>query len=496
MDMSDGMTINHCAPALACFVSLAAVVPIVLSGRRPNLREGWTFLAGGLKLAIIAWMLPMLIEGKVIEYTLIEILPGVPIKFRVDGLGMLFAIVATILWPATSLYSIGYMRALNEHAQTRFFAYFAVALSATIGVAFSANLVTLYLFYEILSLSTYPLVTHHQDRNARTGGRTYLTYLLGTSVGFALPAMIYAYYKAGGVVDFSTGGFLAGKIDGTETLILLPMLIFGFSKAGLMPFHSWLPGAMVAPTPVSALLHAVAVVKVGVFCVLRVFTGVFGIDFLATMPGDEIILWVAAFTLLTASLIAMSQDNLKRRLAFSTISQLAYIVVGAALLTPRGLTGSMIHIGMHAFGKITLFFCAGAIFVASGRKLVSEMGGIGKQMPITMTAFFFGALSTIGLPPFGGAWSKWFLILGALDAGQILLVVILMLSSLLNIAYLLPVVVKAFFSPAAADRHSGGIREAPLACLVPLCLTALGALILFFCPGLFIDLAILMGGST
>jgi multicomponent Na+:H+ antiporter subunit D len=467
-----------------------------MSGSRPNLREAWTFLAGGVKLALVVSMVPVVLAGNVIECTLIEILPNVPIKFRVDGLGILFALVASTLWLATSLYSIGYMRALKEHAQTRFFVFFAVALSATLGVAFSANLVTLYLFYEILSLATYPLVTHHQDREARGGGRTYLTYLLGTSIGFALPAMIYAYYKSGGMMDFSTGGFLAGKVNGVETLFLLPMFIFGFSKAGLMPFHSWLPGAMVAPTPVSALLHAVAVVKVGVFCVLRIFTGVFGGEFLGTMPGDEVILWVGAFTILTASLIALSQDNLKRRLAFSTISQLAYIVVGAALLTPRGLTGGMIHIGMHAFGKITLFFCAGAIFVATGKKYVSEMAGLGRRMPVTMTAFLFGALSTIGLPPFGGAWSKWYLMLGALDAKHFFLVVVLMISSLLNIAYLLPVVVTAFYSEEKPGAGALGIKEAPAACVIPLCLTAVGSMLLFVFPDLFIALAKLMGGAS
>ena len=277
-------------PLIACSVSLLAVAPIILSRRHPNLREGWTFLAGFIKLGIVLSMLPVILQGKVIEWTLWEIIPGLSLAFRVDGLGMLFALVASTLWIATSVYSTGYMRSLKEHSQTRFFVFFAVALSATLGVAFSANLLTMYLFYEVLSLSTYPLVTHHQDREARSGGRTYLTYLLGTSVAFALPAMIYSYLKTGGSLDFASGGFLAGNVTGGEAAVLLVLFVFGFSKAALMPFHSWLPAAMVAPTPVSALLHAVAVVEVGVFCVLRVFTGVFGMDFLGKVGAADVIM--------------------------------------------------------------------------------------------------------------------------------------------------------------------------------------------------------------
>ena len=484
--------IQSTTPLLACFVSLAAVVPIVLSSRHPNLREGWTFLAGLVKLSLVMTLVPEVLAGKVIEYTLWEILPGVPIQFRVDGLGLMFALVASFLWILTSLYSIGYMRGLNEHAQTRFFAFFAVALFATLGVAFSANLLTLYLFYEVLSLSTYPLVTHHQDKEARIGGRTYLIYLLGSSILFALPALSYAYIKSGGVMDFSTGGFLADRVGPTEATILLILLVYGFAKGGLMPFHSWLPSAMVAPTPVSALLHAVAVVKVGVFCIVRVFTGVFGISFLSGIQLIDIVMWLAALTILIGSLIAWSQDNLKRRLAFSTISQLSYIIIGAALLNDRALTGGILHIGTHAFGKITLFFCAGAILVATGKKNVSELDGIGHKMPFTMFAFLLGSLSIIGLPPFGGLWSKWFLILGALDSGRFVIVLVLLASSLLNIAYLLPIVVRAFFKTDSSEETDSGLHEAPLACVIPLMVTAMGSMALFFFPNLLLDLASLL----
>jgi multicomponent Na+:H+ antiporter subunit D len=243
---------------------------------------------------------------------------------------------------------------------------------------------------------------------------------------------------------------------------------------------------------VSALLHAVAVVKVGVFCVLRVFTGVFGTDFLKQLDVGTVITYIAAFTIIVSSLIALTQDNLKRRLAFSTIGQLAYIVLGVSFLSSNGVTGSVMHIAMHAFGKITLFFCAGAIFVASGKKYISQMVGLGKQMPITMIAFLIGSLSIIGLPPFGGAWSKWYLFLGALDAEQTAMAVVLVISSLLNIAYLLPIPINALFrSPPQKDEKGSdsGIKEAPLACLIPLCITALAGLLFFMFPGLGFELA-------
>ena len=482
-------TIPSVKPLVACLVSLVAVIPIILSHRRPNLREGWTFLAGFVMAGSVMSMIPPVLQGATLEFTIWEIVPGLPIEFRVDALGVFFALVASLLWIVTSLYSIGYMRGLREHAQTRFFAFFAIALSATLGVAFAGNLLTLYLFYEILSLSTYPLVTHHQDHEARIGGRTYLVYLLGSSIAFALPAMIFAYYKSGGNLDFSQGGFLAGEVSSVEASVLLLLFVFGFAKCGLMPFHSWLPSAMVAPTPVSALLHAVAVVKVGVFCIVRLFTGVFGFEFLREIGATEVILWLAAATVIISSLIALTQDNLKRRLAFSTIGQLSYVILGVALLTPPGLGGGVLHIGMHAVGKITLFFCAGAILVATGKKKVSEMKGLGWRMPLTFTAFLLGALSVIGIPPLGGAWSKWYLLLGAFEAERPGIVVVLIVSSLLNVAYLLPIAGNAFFRRPDGEVEERGIEEAPGACLIPLSLTAVGTFALFIYPDLLLRLA-------
>ncbi|MBW1820100.1 MAG: monovalent cation/H+ antiporter subunit D family protein, partial [Deltaproteobacteria bacterium] len=267
-------------PLLAVLVSIA-VVPLIVLSRRPNTREGWTFAAAAAKFALVASMLPWVLDGQVLTFTVARVIPGVPIQFRVDKLGMLFALVSSSLWIVTSIYSIGYMRSLKEHGQTRYFCFFALALSATVGAAFSANLLTLYLFYEMLSFATYPLVTHHQDEEARSAGRKYLLYIVGTSIGLVLPAMLICY-SFNGTLDFRPEGILAGSGSRTMLAVLLLMLMFGFAKAAIMPFHSWLPAAMVAPTPVSALLHAVAVVKVGVFCIVRVLTGVFGTDLLAS----------------------------------------------------------------------------------------------------------------------------------------------------------------------------------------------------------------------
>jgi multicomponent Na+:H+ antiporter subunit D len=380
------------------------------------------------------------------------------------------------------------MRGLKEHSQTRYFCYFAFALSATIGVAFSANLLTLYLFYEMLSLATYPLVTHHQDHEAQSSGRKYLLYIIGSSIGIVLPAMLICYNLTG-TLEFSKHGLFAGTEPKAVITVLLLMLVFGFAKVAIIPLHSWLPAAMVAPTPVSALLHAVAVVKVGAFSVLRVLTGIFGVDLLARLNLGTVISYIAAFTIIVASLIALSQDGLKRRLAFSTISQLSYIVLGVSLLSPKGMIGGMTHIAMHAFGKITLFFCAGAIFVATGKKNISEMVGIGKRMPVTMVAFLIGALSVIGLPPTGGFFSKWYLVLGTLQADQWPMLIVLLGSSFINAAYFLPIVYKAFFCTQEESMFANTIEEAPIWCVVPLVLTAIGSILLFFYPTLFLNLA-------
>lgn len=479
--------IESARPIYAVLVSLLAAALIRISGKYPNLREAWTILAAILKFGLVVSMLPAILAGNVIVFHVTRILPGLDLAFRVDSLGMVLALTASLLWIITSVYAIGYMRSLNEHAQTRFFMLFAIVLSATMGVAFSANVFTLFVFYEIITVSTYALVAHEETPEAIQGARKYLTYLLGTSIFFFLPAIFLTYHYAG-TLDFSGQGILAGKASYAILSIIFALYLAGIAKAGIMPFHSWLPAAMVAPTPVSALLHAVAVVKVGVFTVLRIVLFVFGVDLLQEIGLGSILAYVASFTIIAASILALKQDNLKLRLAYSTVSQLSYIVLGAALLTPSSLTGSMMHIMIHAFGKITLFFVAGAIFVATQKKYISQMDGIGRRMPFTMAAFTVGALSMIAIPPFGGIVSKWYLILGAVEANMMPILVVLVASTLLNAAYFLPIIYAAFFKNPPAEEVQG-VKEAPALVVVPLVITALGTLTLFFWPSLPLDLA-------
>ncbi len=476
-------TIHSFTPVWVILTSSVAALLIALLGRWPNLRESCIFVAAVIKLGLLLSLAPGVLDGDLYEFEVMELLPNVSLAFRVDALGLLFALVSVSLWIPTTIFSMGLLRPLKSHAQTRFFFCFAIAISSAVGVAFSANLLTLFLFYEALSLSTYPLVTHHQDDDAIKGGRKYLTYLLGTSVALALPAMIIVYQKTGSL-DFANGGVFADGTSTTLLVVLLVMFLFGFAKAGLMPFHTWLPGAMVAPAPVSALLHAVAVVKVGVFSIIRVLTGIFGVDLLANTPSlSTIVCVLAGITLIVASLIALTQDNIKSRLAYSTIGQLSYIILGVGLATKSGIAGATLHIPMHAFGKITLFLCAGAIYQACGAKCISEMHGMGQKIPLTMTAFFIGSLCVIGLPPTGGFVSKWYLLTGSLNSGQQWAFAVFLTSSLLNAAYFLPFVYKAFFSSPSDEAKWESAKEPPLLTVVPVLITAMGCVLLFFFSG-------------
>jgi multicomponent Na+:H+ antiporter subunit D len=476
---------SQTAILVSLLLPLSACPLIALAGSRPNLRDSISFVAGLLTFGTVLTLLPGVNAGAYPELVLFEVLPGVPLAFAVEPLGMVFGLVASGLWIVTGLYGVGYMRGHHEKDQTRFFFFFAFAITAALGVAYAGNLLTLFIFYEVLTLSTYPLVTHARTEEALQGGRIYLGILISTSVAFLLFAVMWTY-AATGTLDFRQGGILTGHVDGPGLYVLLGLFAFGTGKAALMPFHRWLPSAMVAPTPVSALLHAVAVVKAGVFTVMKVLVYIFGIDLLRDTGASVWLMYVAGGTVLIASLVAMTKDNLKARLAYSTVSQLAYIVLGAALATPFAVLGGSMHIVMHAFGKITLFFCAGAINVALHKTEISDMRGIGRLMPFTMFAFIIGSLSVIGVPPMGGSWSKWYLALGAVDAGQLIFVAVLMISSLLNIAYLMPVPIRAFFSKApAGDGHGhgdpqDGIHEAPPLMVGPLLFTALGCIVLFF----------------
>lgn len=469
-------------------VPLISAAGILLLRRIANLREGVSLLAAAVLFGLILRLLPVVEAGDRGELQLFEFLPGIGFAFHVEPLGVAFALVVSFLWLITVMYAIGYMRAHGEHDQTRFYTFFAIAIAATIGGAFAANLLTLYFFYEALTLATYPLVTHGGKDSDRAGGRTYLSILLGTSLIFLLIALAWTYTLTG-TLTFRAGGLFAsgdGLIDGmTPALlaVLFALFLFGTGKAALMPFHRWLPAAMVAPTPVSALLHAVAVVKLGVFAVLKVTVYIFGPDALAAFDATWPMQYVAATTLLIAAVLAIREDNLKRRLAYSTISQLAYIVLAATLTNGLALIAGGMHIAAHAFAKITLFFCAGMILVSLHKTTVSELRGIGRRMPITLTAWIVASLCVIGMPLTGGFWSKWYLAQGAWSAGEPLMLITILLGSLLAVAYLLPPAISAF-SPSPAEDHQAprgtGLVEAPAWSLVALSTTAAMTVVLFF----------------
>lgn len=490
-------TIISIKPLLAILVSLIATFFILFTGEKnPNLRESWSVGAGILKFIIVASMIPDILNGKTLEYTLFQLLPGVDIKFRADSLGLLFALGASFLWILTTFYSMGYMRSTKADSQTRYFACFAVSLSTTMGVAFSANLFTMFLFYEGLSIITYPLVAHKGDAESLAGARKYLIYLLGAAKVFLVAAIVLTYNLAG-TLEFAKGGIFPAAVQAANPKLLsiiFLLFLFGFAKCAVMPLHGWLPAAMVAPTPVSALLHAVAVVKTGVFTVLRVIFFVFGADLLKEIGINNAAIFIASFTLIMASVIALSRDNLKARLAFSTVGQLSYIILGAALLTPSGIIGGTIHMTMHAFAKITLFFCAGSIYVSTHKTEISQLRGIGKKMPWTMTAFAIGTLSMIGVPSVGGFVSKWNLLIGSIEANNMIVLGVLLASTILNAAYFVPIVYKAFFEKEHEDSHHehhgdhGEIKEVPFM-VVPLFLTAIGTIILGFYPDFAIQLA-------
>jgi multicomponent Na+:H+ antiporter subunit D len=461
-------------------VPLLAAVGVIATGKSPNVRETVTIVAGVILFALVVMLGSIISWDKPTTLILAEPLPGLELAFTPEPLGLLFALVASFLWPVTTIYAIGYMRGHNEQNQTRFYAAFAVSIAAVMGIALSGNMLTLFLFYEILTLATYPLVTHAGNDKARRAGRVYLGILIGTSVGFLLLAMIWTWQVAG-TLTFTKGGVFGDDVSPVVLSVLLVLYVFGTGKAAVMPFHRWLPAAMVAPTPVSALLHAVAVVKAGVFTVLKVSIYIFGIDTIADLAVSDWLAGLAALTILLASLVAMTKDNLKARLAYSTISQLGYIVLGAMLGVAAGVVGGGMHIAMHAFGKITLFFCAGAIMVAAHKTKVSELNGLGRRMPLTMLAFLIGALSIVGLPPFGGTWSKWMLVQGTLDNGIWMLTAVLLVSSLLNVAYLVIIPVRSFYTKPEAGAAEG-VKEAPLASLLAIGVVVTGCVLLFLWP--------------
>ena len=474
---------------LTIMVPLIGSALVLLLGKQPNLREAVSIITAVVLFTLVLAVTEHTFNQVNMATMWVEPMPGLGISFAVEPLGVLFALVASFLWIITTIYAIGYMRGHNEDNQTRFFFCFALAISSVMAISFADNLLTLFIFYEVLTLSTYPLVTHAGTQEARRGGRVYLGILLSTSVAFLLLAII-GTWSLTGTLQFTPGGILGGESDGVLA-VLLVLFCYGVGKAAIMPFHRWLPAAMVAPTPVSALLHAVAVVKAGVFSILKIVIYIFGVENVSAIASADLMLYIAAATVLLSSAIAMTKDNLKARLAYSTVSQLSYIVVGALLATSVAVAGASLHIVTHAVGKITLFFCAGAILVASHKKNISEMVGLGRQMPITMIAFAVGALSIIGLPPMAGTWSKWYLLMGALEADKLIIVVVLTVSTLLNVAYLLPIPIKAFFAPGGQNQPPWSwaeTKEAPLPSLIAIVITMTACIVLFLNPQPIIDL--------
>lgn len=486
------------SPRLLLPLAITMLAPLAIwrFGERPNQREGVSLLAGLMAFACVCWLAPAVLAGKVWMWTMFTLLPGVTVTFCADGLSLVFALVACFLWMFATSYNIGYMRTLNEHAQTRYYFCFAVAIFGAVGVAFSGNVFTLYLFYELITIFTYPLVAHHQDEEGFSGARKYMVYLMGSSKLFLLPAMVLTYVLAG-TLDFNLSDVSRGIFppDANPTLVSVTyfLFLFGLAKAAIMPLHNWLPGAMVAPTPVSALLHAVAVVKAGVFSLSRVMLSGFGVDLLDKLGLGMITAYLAAFTIVAASVIALTKDDLKARLAYSTVSQLSYIILGVALLTPMAVSGGLTHIAHHAFSKITLFFAAGAIYVAAHVKKISLMDGLGRKMPFTFAAFSLASLSMIGVPPSCGFASKWMLAGGALQADKMIILIALGASTVLNAAYFTPIIYRAFFkaAPAGAEHHGG---EAPLTMVVPLSVTALISIYLGLFPETFLRFVQTFGG--
>lgn len=486
-------------PLLAVLVSLLASGLIYVTGEhvKPNVRESITLTASVLKIALVWSMVPAVLAGREIRLVLFEIVKGVGLEFNVDPAGMVFACVASTLWILTSIYSIGYMRGHGEENQTGYFAAFAMCLSATTGLCFSANLITFFIFFEVLTVATYPLVVHYRDEEGVRSGRKYLAYtLISGQIFFAAIVIVYV---VSGTLEFRPGGFLKPEmLPMPWALIVFFMMVgAGMVKSGVMPLHSWLPAAMVAPTPVSALLHAVAVVKAGAFCTLRVVLYVFGPEMAKYCMGAEILAWMAVFTIIISSLIAMRKTNLKARLAFSTIGQLSYIVLGICILTPYSTAGAIYHIVAHAFMKITLFMAAGAIFVTTHKKDITEMVGIGRRMPYTMAAFTVASVGIAGFPFFVGFVSKANIIMGAVQMGKPVFVATLIASALLALTYLMPVVLIAFKKNVDNPEFAEQGDAAP-AMLVPLIITAIISVVLGLAPnaGLhLLDMAYMAGNS-
>ena len=431
-------------------IAIALISPILVAfftyifKNNINVRDSLGFIGALVSFYASINISIIVINGHTPNLILFNLFNDLEFSFKVTPLGSIFGLVCSGLWILAAVYSVGYMRGNNEKKQTRFNMFYSLSIFGALCVAWSSNLLLLFIFYEFLTFATYPLVTHKETEQSIKAGRLYLGILVGSSLLLFLPAIIWVWH-ATGTLNFTNGGILANSFNPEHATILLFLFVFGIGKAALIPLHWWLPAAMVAPTPVSALLHAVAVVKAGVFSILMVICYIFGTEFINSSGSGYFLIWASTITLFISSIIAIRQNDIKARLAYSTISQLSYIILGGAIATNYSLIGSISNIMMHGVGKITLFFCAGAIYVSTKITKISDLNGIGYKMPLTFIAFSFGALSIIGIPPFGGSWSKLYLLLGAAQAELTIIVLILAISTLLNTFYLLDPVFRAFF---------------------------------------------------
>ena len=432
------------------FITLALLPPLIaplliyIFKSNQNIRDSIGVIGSLISFYATINITTELMNGSSAELFLFNIFNDLSLSFKVTPLGAVFGLLCSGLWILAAIYSIGYMRGNNEKNQTRFYIFYSLSIFGALCVAWSSNLLVLFIFYEFLTFATYPLVVHKETEDSIKASRLYLGILVGSSLMLFLPAIIWVWYSVG-TLNFTDGGILQNSFNPSNAPILLFLFVFGIGKAALMPLHWWLPAAMVAPTPVSALLHAVAVVKAGVFSILMVICYIFGPEFMNSSGSGTFLIWASTITLFLSSVIAITKNDIKARLAYSTVSQLSYIILGGAIATNYSLIASVSNIMMHGVGKITLFFCAGAIYVSTKITKISDLNGLGHKMPLTFFAFSIGALSIIGIPPFGGSWSKFYLLLGAAQSELTIIIIILAISTLLNTYYLLDPVFRAFF---------------------------------------------------
>jgi len=474
------MSLSFSLPALILLSSLIpGILIFFLDDEQHALRTTLNMLGATIKLVLVAILILGVFEGQEFE-SRFNLLPGLDLVLNADALSVLFVSLSTILWFVTTVYAIGYLE--DSPHRSRFFGFFSLCVSATIGIAMAGNLLTFLIFYELLTLATYPLVVHRGTPEALRAGRIYLIYTM--TGGVVLLAGVAWLHVLAGPLDFTETGILADRtdIDPEKLKIVFFMLIAGLGvKAALVPLHGWLPKAMVAPAPVSSLLHAVAVVKAGAFGIIRVVYDVYGVEFASDLGVLFPLAILAAFTIIYGSVRALFQDELKKRLAYSTISQVSYIALGVAIVGPIATIGGIVHLVHQGVMKITLFFCAGNFAETLGIHHISEMHGVGRRMPWTMAAFTIGALGMIGVPPIAGFISKWYLAMGAVEANQYWVLAVLLGSSLLNAAYFLPILYVAWFKPQQQPwphEHIKSHYETSLALLIPPLFTAVAALLI------------------